>query len=151
MANPFPFVAGSILEAAQLNGIGETTSFTPVFTNLTVGNGTVTAYYTRIQKLVKVYVNVLFGSTTSITGALTMDLPITAKSDVLRQLTLARLFDATDSASFGVCDINAATTVTVTVISAGSTYARPAALSSTVPFTWTTSDSITLNLIYEAA
>jgi len=29
MANPFPFTAGQVLTAAQMNGIGETTSFTP--------------------------------------------------------------------------------------------------------------------------
>lgn len=66
MANPFPFVAGSVLTAAELNGIGEAAvSFTPTFSSYTRGNGTSVAYYMRVNKLVYVYCEETLGSTSS--------------------------------------------------------------------------------------
>ena len=59
MANPFPFTAGQVLTAAQLNGIGEAwTSYTPVIKQ---GTTTITATlnyakYQRINKFVVVQV-----------------------------------------------------------------------------------------------
>ena len=53
MANPFPFTAGQVLTAAQMNGIGEATiAYTPTISNGTLGNGTMSAYYSRVNKLV---------------------------------------------------------------------------------------------------
>jgi len=56
MANPFPFVAGEVLTAADMNGIGEWTSYTPVLTastNPTLGTGSIqSGAYARIQNLI---------------------------------------------------------------------------------------------------
>ena len=78
MANPFPFVAGSVLTAAELNGIGEAwTSYTPVIKG---GATTVTATlhyakYLQINKLVFVQVYAEVTSTGAANGVITVSLP----------------------------------------------------------------------------
>ncbi len=54
MANPFPFTAGQVLTAAQLNGIGEAwTSYTPTITQVATITKTIQeCRFTQINKLV---------------------------------------------------------------------------------------------------
>jgi hypothetical protein len=93
MANPFPFVAGSVLTAAELNGIGEARLFRlhQHFTNYTRGNGTSIAYYMQVNKLVYVYVKETLGSTSSVTGVISMTLPIAAVRAQAVQMARARI------------------------------------------------------------
>ena len=78
MANPFPFVDGSVLTAAELNGIGEAwTSFTPTVKG---GGTTVTATltyakYLQINKLVFVQVNATITSAGAATGIINVSMP----------------------------------------------------------------------------
>ena len=79
MANPFPFVAGDVLTAAELNGIGEAwTSYTPVIKGgATTVTATITyAKYQQINKLCYVQVLATVTSTGSANGAITISLPI---------------------------------------------------------------------------
>ena len=143
MANPFPFVSGQVLTAAEMNGIGEFTTFTPTFTNLTVGNGTVEAYYTRIQDLVGVFVNIVFGSTTSISGDVNLTLPLNRVSGT--RLPLGNcMFSDTGTGSF-VGFVLSSTTVSQVIIRYGTSVVP---LSATAPFTWTTGDVFTVSLFY---
>ena len=58
-------------------------SFTPTFTNLTVGNGTVVAYSGYSGDLAIVQIQVTFGSTSSTSGNVTFNgLPYTAKTTI---------------------------------------------------------------------
>jgi hypothetical protein len=78
MANPFPFVAGSVLEAAQLNGIGEAwTSYTPVIKGgaTTVSATIQYAKYARVNKLVVVQVRATVTSTGAANGIINVTLP----------------------------------------------------------------------------
>ena len=52
MANPFDFTAGAVLTAAQLNQIGDFESFTPSWTNLTVGDATQQAKFAQVNEIV---------------------------------------------------------------------------------------------------
>ena len=143
MANPFPFVSGQVLTAAEMNGIGEFTTFTPTFTNLTVGNGTVEAYYTRIQDLVGVFVNIVFGSTTSISGDVQLNLPLDRVSGT--RLPLGNcMFSDTGTGTF-VGFVLSSTTVSQVIIRSGTTL-QP--LSATAPFTWVATDILTVSLFY---
>ena len=78
MANPFPFVAGDILTAAELNGIGEAwTSYTPVIKG---GATTVTATieyakYARINKIVCVQMRATVTSAGAANGIINITLP----------------------------------------------------------------------------
>jgi hypothetical protein len=84
MANPFPFVAGEVLTAADMNGIGEWTSYTPVLTattNPTLGTGsTATGSYARVQNLIVYKYFVQFGTSgISVgTGNYKISLPVPA-------------------------------------------------------------------------
>ena len=56
------------------------TSFIPSWTNLTVGNGTNSGAYTQIGKTVFLRINLLFGSTTSVSGDICFTHPVTSAS-----------------------------------------------------------------------
>jgi hypothetical protein len=92
MANPFPFVAGSVLEAAQLNGIGEAwTSYTPTVTSsggtiTTVG--AVSAYYTQVNKIVFVYFSIEITTVGTATGQLRFTLPVNSNANVQNDTVL---------------------------------------------------------------
>ena len=79
MPNPFPFVAGDVLTAAELNGIGEAwTSYTPVIKG---GATTVTATiqyakYAQVNKIVFVRVEATVTSAGAVNGTIICTLPI---------------------------------------------------------------------------
>lgn len=149
MANPFPFVAGDVLTAAELNGLGETVSYTPTWTNLTVGNGTVTAFYLQIQDMVYVEVQLVFGSTTAITGPVSFTPPITATTAV-QGITGNVYFSKVGSNPFaGLIIFN--TTIGLRPLTVSGTSVSSTATSSTVPFTWATGDGIKYTGMYRTS
>ena len=78
MANPFPFVAGAVLTAAELNSIGEAwTSYTPVIKGgATTVTATLTyAKYAQVNKIVFVRVEAAVTSTGAVNGAVNITLP----------------------------------------------------------------------------
>lgn len=56
-------------------GSGAWVSYTPSWTNLTVGNGTVSAQYSYVPLGFRVQGELVFGSTTSISGTVTQTIP----------------------------------------------------------------------------
>jgi hypothetical protein len=84
---PGTAVAGSVLTAAFLNTnlrdnmielapFAEAwVSYTPTFTNLTIGNGSTTSAYLKVGKLVTVRFQATFGSTTNATSTIIASLP----------------------------------------------------------------------------
>lgn len=153
MANPFPFTAGQVLTAAQMNGIGETVSFTPSWTGLTPGNGTVTfATYVRIQNLVFVQVQFVLGSTSAVTGNISFAAPTTAVSSPSQnQLGVVQFADVSTGIGYvGYVSMNG-TSIQLIPINASGTYATLTNASATVPFTWATGDVIVMSSTYRAA
>ncbi len=57
--------------------------FTPTLTNVTLGNGTLSARYTQSGKTVSFVERLVAGSTTAITGTVKLGLPVTAASSTL--------------------------------------------------------------------
>jgi hypothetical protein len=117
MANPFPFVAGDVLTAAELNSIGEAwTSYTPVIKG---GATTVTATiqyakYAQVNKVVWVRVNATVTSAGAVNGAISITLPTTLASTQFSANAIAGGFFIRDSGTAfysGVAIINDATTV----------------------------------------
>jgi hypothetical protein len=152
MANPFPFVSGDVLTAAELNGIGEAaTAYTPTFTNLTLGNGTLTAKYNQVNKLVSVYVHVLFGSTTAITGNVSVTYPIARASATSFALGTAGLFDTGVQTYIGTLNVGATTMQPAAIANTGAGWAGSVPLSATVPYTWGNTDILQISLQYEVA
>lgn len=130
-------------------------SWTPTWTNLTVGNGTVTAVYKQVGKTVRGRIAIVFGSTTSISGDVSFDLPVTraamAGTNNVSPLGCARFYDAGVAGYEGAVHNASTSTASIRVWAASGAYVTAALLSSTVPFTWGTSDEISAEFEYEAA
>lgn len=115
----------------------------PTFTNLTIGNGTFSGYYKILYDTLIYKWTLVWGSTTSISGSVTHSLPFTrAGLTDIRQIGFARLNDASVGVYQGSISFTNSTTSVLQALNASATYLSTSALSSTVPFTWTTSDEI---------
>lgn len=164
VANPLPTddtVAQKVpLYNAPLAGMELAwTAWTPTWTNLTLGNGTVTAKYRQIGKLVFCRLSLVFGTTTSVSGDVTFSLPVTKATYGGNQTQMPLgLVTALDSSAGVTAEgmVKPATTTTCVMrfLLAGGTYVSiggASVPSSTVPFTWASADEIHAQLCYEAA
>jgi len=129
------------------------TSFTPTFTNLTVGNGTLAAKYHRFGSFVYVEVRLTWGSTTAITGSVDMTFPFTSTTYVSGHfMGMTRYIDSGSSQYIGtMVYINTTTIRWQRQTTAGTVEIRGAEISAAAPFTWTTNDIMTCQYMYEAA
>lgn len=150
---------GAIQPKALVAGTGSGwawSSWSPTWTNLTVGNGTVDCKYTQVGKTVIARVSLIFGNTTAITGSVSMTVPVTAitypgNASVVFPIGVINYLDSGTAQFVGTIQFSSTTTVLLQVMGAASTYVGPAVLSSSVPMTWTTNDGIFATIIYEAA
>jgi hypothetical protein len=111
------------------------TTFTPTWTNLTVGNATQSWAYCLIPgKSIRVRGNLLVGSTTSITGAVQMTIPA-SKTAVTgpNSYGAAMFLDAGTTYRAGVVEVVSAGTLISVLSDSGS-------VAATVPFTWAVND-----------
>ena len=159
---------GKIILAGDLGGtadaptvVGVTgvawTSFTPTWTNLTVGNGTNAGYYKISNKTFRCRVQFIFGTTSSISGAVQISsLPFTMNSNA---------YSATERSSLGTGNAldsgtnifkieplwNTSTSVLLRTVGVSGSFTNFVDLSSTSPMTWTTSDRIFVQFFGEIA
>jgi len=145
MASPFPFTAGQVLTAAQLNSIGETTAFTPSWNNFTVGNAVESWYYTQINDLVIVQGETELGSTSSVTGTWTMDYPISSPAPSAISAGEAYFIGGTNS--LGFVQLGASALIFRPFDVSGSTVFWTQA-DATTPFSWTTGDRLRASIVY---
>lgn len=134
--------------------LGVLSSYTPSWTNLTVGNGTVAASYAQIGKVVYLSVILVFGSTTAVSGEVSFTLPVTASGVPIKFLgSFVSLQDSGTATYLGTVVTAGTGTIWVRSQRSDGTYlmATGGSLSSTSPFTWTTGDSIQVGITYEAA
>lgn len=145
---------GQVLTAATMNSIGAAwESYTPTWTNITVGNGTVVAKYSQVNKLVTVQFIFTLGSTSSIGGAggCRMSLPVTSASAQYGAgyslLGTANAFDT------GINNYPMWTTwFSTTTVGFGYLVGiRYQEIYSVGPFTWAAGDSLHGSFCYEAA
>jgi hypothetical protein len=142
------------LTAAELNAIGTWTTWTPTWTNLSVGNGTVTARYAQINKVVHLRLSLTFGSTTSVSGNVTFTLPVTASSTAtIATHGVAQFNDASvPTAVAGVVRVASTTTAQFVVMDGASAWLTFFTLTASRPFaSWATDDVMMATLTYEAA
>ena len=150
MATPFPFTIGQVLTSAQMNSIGETTAFTPTLTNITLGNGTLSARHVLINNFVHYEGKISFGSTTAITGTPEISLPFTATQGF--QVTGNVVYADSGVATYMGFPLSISTTTAVLFIQNFATaYGSEVAVSATVPFVWGVNDSITWSFKYAKA
>lgn len=131
---------------------GAWTSYTPSLTNVTIGNGTVYGAYARSGKTIHFQASVTFGTTTSVSGVPTLSLPVTASGSNLTNVGFVGAFgDSSAAAIYQTQPVASTTTVALYAINTSGTYSLYVASSSTVPFTWATSDYIQVSGTYMAA
>lgn len=164
---PSTWVSGAILTAAQLNtqlrdnmnAIGDPwTAYTPTWTNLTVGNATQNSAYIAAGKLHIIRINLLWGSTTSISGIPEFTLPNSVSVNANYHATfvfgVGSLMDASAGLDYQSPIMRSSSTAArmrfLTVATSG-TYAAADQVSATIPFTWTTSDRLSCTVVFEAA
>jgi hypothetical protein len=147
-------VAGAVTPEKLVAGAGTgwaLSSWTPTWTGVTVGNGTVVSKYAQIGKLVFCEISLSMGSTSAITGQIVFTCPVTARAGAI-------CFGAIDYGDLGSADypgsiyIDAANSkMTCWAIKTDATYAKLDATSATIPFTFGQGDGFNANFYYEAA
>lgn len=153
MTSPFPFVAGAVLNAADLNAIGEAETWTPNFlTGVTLGDGTLSGTYQRVNDFVIVQGAFELGSTSAITGDVRVDVPITAIGTYdLSTSTFVQMIDTSlnrhwkgGGFSYAGTQVRLRAYYTYT-----NNYVYAASISGTIPFNWTTGDRLNWSQIYK--
>ena len=137
------------------SAFGTWTSFTPTWTNITVGNGTQVAKYVQNGKVVNFRIKLQFGSTTSITGSPSVNWPVAPASTEAAQGAVTQLILEKSGAGprQGMMNNSAASTTKADfyALNVAGTYTDLAIISSTVPFTWAANDQIYFMGTYEVA
>jgi len=128
-------------------------TWTPTFTNLSLGNGTLTARYGTSGKFTHFELFLTFGSTTSVSGLIKFTLPTTPKNKATDQgqYVPTMMLDAGTQIFFGMTQIPQSGPAEVYATLANQTYVERSGTSSTVPFTWTTNDELIIVGNYEEA
>jgi hypothetical protein len=124
-------------------------SYTPTFTNFTLGNGTVSAKYARIGRTLHVSILINLGSTSSITGRIIVGLPLAGNPN--SEINYTILYEDTGTATIPGYGFLSANTLQLLVPTASGTYLGEASTSATIPFTWTTNDKIRIGATYETS
>jgi len=154
MATPFPFTAGQVLTAAQMNSIGEEgVSWTPTYTGLTIGNATVVAKYVRVNKLIFGYVKLTLGSTSVITGTVQISTPVTLSSSQVNIMSGSVIyFDSSGGSAFtGATVVSSTTFLEPNIFAVAGTYATRTVINAAVPVVFGTGDQILMSFTCEAA
>lgn len=152
---------GTVTPAKLQSGTGSTwayASWTPTFTGLTVGNGTLSAQYNQTGKTVNFRVKFTLGSTSSVAAAsdLIMTLPVTTISGIYTQyfspLGLATMRDVSPGDTYmGTVAWYSTTQAVMQSAIASGTYLVTNNVDSDEPFTWANGDSFYVQGTYEAA
>ena len=119
-----------------------TQTYTPALTNVTLGNGTNSGQYHRSDGYVDFATQLVLGSTSAITGAVAIGLPINAGGLTGGNAMPAQclLFDASVGLVLGVALVNGTTAVYPSYLS--SLAGAATSVNTTTPFTWANGDAI---------
>lgn len=123
-------------------------NWVPAWTNLSVGNGTVTATYQIIGKRLYAAIELTFGSTTAISGSVDITFPFTRSTTLTTALGQVLLQDTGTVNNLGDLRYISSTIARFFARNASGTYETWSVLSSTVPHTWATTDVIATEYQY---
>lgn len=138
---------GGIQPQALVSGTGSgwsMQSYTPTFTNLTVGNGTLVGRYIQMGKIVFARGTLVFGSTTSVSGFIGMTFPLASLSSYDTSQAIG--WASVDASTSYVMPIRWSSTTVCQILGSSLTQA---ATSSTVPLTWASTDVLSWDYWYE--
>lgn len=136
------FTVGEVLTNTSLNEIGAWTTYTPTYGNITKGNATTwDAKYYLMNKIGFVDINLVFGSTSAVSG----DISITLPSGWTAAHEAAGTALVTAAGTVYICywRVNAAGSgLLVRAQNAAGTYLQSTNMSASIPGSWTTNDFI---------
>lgn len=131
------------------------TSFTPTWANLTVGNGTVTAFQITIGNLYTYYINLVFGSTTSVAGHIKIPNPVTSAGYATIASPISKVICYDSSAAkqyeaYGETG-DSGTRNNLLISDVSGTYPDATVVNATQPFTWAVNDELRVIAQYRIA
>jgi hypothetical protein len=132
------------------------TSYTPTYTNFTLGNGTVSTSYATSGDFVHFVGTIFWGSTTSASGNIKISLPFAAANVVggfgtAVPTTGSILVDDSANVFYKVIAyINPSTDLSF-VTETGDPNRWGSSVTNTVPTTWTTTDRFMFDIVYRKA
>ena len=138
------FSSGDVLTAADMNAIGTWTAFTPVWDNLTVGNGTQAFYYCQINDVLHIQGILTWGSTTAITGSfIRFASPVSSINT--QWVGIAQLREDGVATRTGMTAASG-DKVLIQYVNVSGALVNVANVSASNPFTWGTNDYIRISL-----
>lgn len=151
--------AGGVQPQALQSGTGTSwawASWTPTATNWSNGNGTLTAKYVQIGKTVFFRVHWTLGTTSAVTGLITLTLPVTASSDYFgvegAYVGIAKYTDVGTSEYQLFPQFTSTTAIAlVTGVASGTYLQGNVGTSAIIPGTWSNGDELHISGFYEAA
>ena len=144
-------LAETTQEALDARTPATLTTYTPSFTGLTLGNGTVVAKYCKVGGVIVDEIVITFGSTTVITGSVFITGMQSANSTAPMISGAVNLHDAGSAYYAGAARVSSATNIEIHTQTSSGAYVALASLSSTVPHTWATGDQIIVKTVRLAA
>lgn len=135
----------------KLANIGTPTAFTPSWNNFTVGNAVQSWYYTQVNDLVIVQGTTTLGSTSAVTGGVTMDYPVGGPIVTGSMSAGHAFYENADGTNLLGVVLLAGSTVTLRTYSVTGSDITFATVNATSPFTWTTNDEFRLSFVYQLA
>lgn len=151
--------AGAVQPLALQSGTGSGwawQSYTGTWTNLTAGNGTQVSRYIQTGKTVNSRTLFTFGSTSSVSGGITITLPVTANTtayDITNGATQIGTGTAIIAGSVYAMIVTLQTTTTALIrpLNSASTYLTQVDTTNLIPGTWATGSILSFQFLYEAA
>ena len=148
-----------VANSAESTGLKWTTAtdqfpwqtWTPTYTRLTIGNGTVDARYQQIGKTINFFWKLTWGSTTSVVNFPCVSLPVNSREANQHSIGNATLFDVSVGQYTGIVSIAGSNIFLISSIATNGNNALLNVLDSGTPATWVTGDSWTCVGSYEAA
>jgi hypothetical protein len=128
------------------------TTWTPTYVNITVGNGTIKAYYKQIGKSITARFVFTLGSTSAVSGNVRISYPVTPNADMLvddMPVGYGSILNAGANLYPACCLDDQGLGINVVLYNTSVTYAEQAATNSA--FVFGTGDRIAAYFIYEAA
>ena len=140
----FPFSSGDVLTAADMNAIGSWVSFTLSWNNFTIGDGIDNWYYAVVNETLFITGRTVWGSTTSQTGALQMEIPYgTPIMNVAQPVGSANYLESSSGTNYvGFITTQSTTTVGFREFNVSGSLVTQNNVFAGSPFTWGIDDQI---------
>jgi len=141
-------IGGELFQQGFATAIGDWLAYAPILTGVTIGNGTITGAYSRTGKTIHFEVQLIFGTTTVVTGNPAVTIPINCVPGSTSQFMgdVVAYDVSAGQLYFGNSVVGSASTITIY------NNASPAVqYTSLIPFTWANMDQLFIRGTYRAA